>query len=157
MKKFTPLLIIIFTIGIMPVFAQNFDVLKKLLDATSIPYIADDKKELCAIEVGESKESDSKTIFVRLDGGNNDFVIARITIIDGKKNCDFPPEIYKECLEFNQRTGLLKTQYDTQYGDIDLTYETWLSTSPDDFTRGLRYLADNADVLAKKLKTFIKK
>ena len=157
MKKLIPILIFILAFEIIPIFAQNFDKLKKLLDATSIPYIADDKKQLCAIQLDDLKESDTKTIFVRLDGANKDFIIARITIIDGKNGTDFPPELYKECLEFNQRTGLIKTQYDSQYGDIDLTYVTWLSTSPDDFTRGLRYLVDDADALAKKLKPLMRK
>jgi len=148
--------IILISIMCASLFAQNFADLKTVLDAGGVPYIADDAEEVCVISLDGLEESDGKMIYIKLEGVNKEFVVARLTIIDGIDGTEYMGDVYRECLVFNHGTGLLKAQYDPKYGDIDITYEAWISTPPEDFVKGIQFLVEKADKLAAKIKKILK-
>ncbi len=135
---------------------QKFERLKLLLDQAGINYLADPDKAVCAVRVRELRNCDFNTVYIALQGNGEDIIVATLTILDGEKNYHYPKNVLENCMKFNKQYGLLKTQYDERYGDIDLSYETWLATLPENFAIGLHLLITNGDDLAKDLKNLIR-
>ena len=134
------------------VFGQGYERIKAMLDSVGVPYLADDSKKLCAIPVGDLKYSDDRTIYISPINETGKFFVARLTIVDGDENTHFTKELFQKCLIFNYNTAMIKTQYDPNYNDIDLTFEGWLNISAEQLEEGLGAMLDRADSLAKELK-----
>lgn len=137
--------------------AEKFERLKHLLEQSGLHYFADPEKIVCLIRFGDLDYTDYNTIFVTLQGTDDDIIVATLTILDGEKGYHYSPALLEECMKFNKKVGLLKAQYDERYGDIDVSYETWLATLPEHFAMGIHLLAGRGNELAKKLKTMVKK
>ncbi len=136
--------------------AQKFERLKLLLEQSGMSYFADPEKGVCLIRFRELKNTDFNTIYVALQGTNDDIIVATLTLLDGEKGYHYPLKVLEECMKFNKKYGLLKTQYDERYGDIDISYETWLATLPENLAVGIRLLASRGDELAGGLKKMLK-
>jgi len=136
---------------------EKFERLKHLLEQSGLHYFADPEKTVCLIRFGDLEFTDFDTIFVTLQGSDDSVVVATLTLLDGEKGYHFPSQVLEECMRFNKKVGLLKTQYDERYGDIDMSYETWLATLPEHLSTGIRLLAGRGNELAKKLKDMLKK
>ncbi|MCD6594577.1 hypothetical protein J7L68_02740 [bacterium] len=135
----------------------KFDRLKILLEQANLSYFADPEKKVCLIRFGDLKNTDFDTIFLALQGSDDDIIVATLTLLDGEKGYHYPVKVLEECMKFNKQYGLLKSQYDERYGDIDLSYETWLATLPENLAVGIGLLASKGNLLAKQLKDIIKK
>ncbi len=136
---------------------EKFERLKLLLSETGLHFFADSDKLICLLRFGDLDNTDFDTIFVTLQGGDSDIIVATLTILDGEKGYVYTPEVWKECMRFNKHVGLLKAQYDERYNDIDVSYETWLATLPENLALGIRMLAAEGNQLAKRLKALLAK
>ena len=134
---------------------ERFERLKLLLDQAELAYFADPDKGVCLMRFSDLKNSDFNTIFLALQGVDEDIIVATLTILDGEKGYHYPFKVLEECMKFNKKFGLLKAQYDERYGDIDISYETWMATLPENLATGIKLLASNGDKLAKRLKNII--
>ncbi len=135
---------------------EKFERLKHLLKQSGLHYFADADKEVCIIRFSDLEYTDYDTVFITLQGSSDDIIVATLTILDGDKEYHYSPTVLEECMKFNKNVGLLKAQYDERYGDIDVSYETWLATLPEHFNTGIQLLAGKGNTLAKKLKKMIK-
>ncbi len=134
---------------------EKFDRLKTLLRQANLSFFADPEKKVCLIRFADLKNTDFDTIFLALQGSDEDIIVATLTLLDGEKGYHYPPKVLEECMKFNKEYGLLKAQYDERYGDIDLSYETWLATLPENLAVGIGLLASKGELLAKQLKNII--
>lgn len=135
---------------------DKFNRMKHLLDQSGFHFFSDAEKSVCLIRFGDLGNSDYDTVFVTLQGSDDDIIVATLTILDGEKGYHYPPEVLEECMRFNKGVGLLKAQYDERYGDIDVSYETWLATLPENLATGIHLLAGKANSLAQQLKNMLK-
>ena len=134
---------------------ERFERLKHLLTQSGLHYFADPEKKVCLIRFGDLDSTDYDTIFVTLQGSDDDIIVATLTLLDGEKGYHYTIKILEECMKFNKKVGLLKTQFDERYGDIDLSYETWLATLPENLAVGIHLLAGRGNELAKKIKKML--
>ncbi|RKZ27865.1 hypothetical protein DRQ26_02335 [bacterium] len=136
--------------------AEKFERLKHLLEQTGLHYFADGDKEVCLVRFSDLEHTDYDTVFITLQGSADDIIVATLTILDGDKGYHYSTEVLEECMKFNKNVGLLKAQYDERYGDIDVSYETWLATLPENFNTGIQLLAGKGNDLARVLKSMMK-
>ncbi len=136
---------------------EKFERLKLLLEQSGLHFFADTDKTVCLIRFGDLEYTDFDTIFVTLQGADNDIIVATLTVLDGEKGYHYSPRILEECMRFNKNVALLKAQYDERYGDIDLSYETWLAVLPENISMGIRLLAGRGNELGKLLKDILQK
>ena len=134
---------------------EKFERLKFLLEETRFNFFADSDKGVCLIRFGDLENADFDTVFVYLQGSESDIIVATLTLLDGEKGYRYPREIYEECLRFNKKVALLKTQFDERYGDIDISYETWLATLPENLEMGIELLVSHGDAFAGELKKML--
>jgi hypothetical protein len=132
---------------------QKFERLKLILEQTGLLYFADTEKQLCLLRFGDLTYTDFDTIYLSLRGRDNDVIVATLTLLDGEKKYPFNTGVFEHCLKFNKNVGLLKTQFDSKHGDIDLSYETWLATLPEHLYLGIHLLASEGNELARELKS----
>lgn len=135
---------------------EHFERLKYLVEQTGLPFFADTEKQVIIIPV-PSKASDTDSIFITLQGGEKNIIVATFTVLNGDRNYKYPNEIFKECMKFNKHEGLIKAEYDERYGDIDVTYESWIGTLPEQLSVGIKLLFMSGEKLAKLLKPIVEK
>lgn len=135
---------------------EKFERLKFLLEETRFNFFADPDKGVCLLRFADLKNTDFDTVFLSLQGSESDIIVATLTLLDGEKGYEYPPEVYEACLKFNKKVALLKAQLDERYGDIDLSYETWLATLPEHLEIGIELLVSHGDEFARQLKEMLK-
>ncbi len=135
---------------------DKFERLKLLLDRTTLNYFADPDKGVCLVRFADMK-TDFDTVFVYLQGAENDIIVATLTLLDGEKGYHYTKEIYEACLKFNKKVALLKAQFDERYGDIDLSYETWLAILPEHLQMGIELLVSHGNALVSELRRMLAK
>lgn len=135
---------------------EHFERLKYIIEQTGLPFFADAEKQVILIPV-PSKMADSDSIYITLQGSEKNIIVATFTVLNGDKKYKYPSEVFKECMKFNKHEGLIKAEYDERYGDIDITYESWIGTLPEHLSVGIKLLFAGGEKLAKLIKPLVEK